>query len=83
MDGDLFFFKFQKHDLYSEMPVSYWTEKRNKITGVTQTKTLETPFRRNAAFSKPIGETYDTAMPYDLENYPYMSQQTNNNGPLM
>jgi hypothetical protein len=22
-------------------------------------------------------------MPYDLENYPYMSQQSNNNGPLM
>ena len=46
-------------------------------------KILDSPFKKNTAFSKPIAETYDTAMPYDLENYPYMSQQSNNNGPLM
>ena len=54
-----------------------------QLKGITQMKILDSPFKKNTAFSKPISETYDTAMPYDLENYPYMSQQSNNNGPLM
>jgi hypothetical protein len=46
--------------------------------GITQFKTLDSPFRRNAAFSTPGAESYDEAKPMEMENYPYMSQKFNN-----
>jgi hypothetical protein len=72
----------QKHDVYSEMPISYWTEKKNRAHGITQFKTLDTPFRRNAAFSTPGAESFDQAKPYEMENYPYMGPKHNNGGSL-
>lgn len=72
----------QKHDVYAEQSVSYWTEKRDKVHGTSQMKTLDSPFRRNDAFTKPVGETWAEAEPGELEHYPYMSQQTNNNASI-
>ncbi len=72
-----------RHDVYSEMPVSYWTEKKNRAHGITQVKTLDSPFRRNAAFSTPGSETYETAKPNEIENYPYMSEKSNNTAAIL
>ena len=40
--------------------------------GVSQKKTGDTPFRKNDAFSKPIGEYWNEPGPYELEDYPKM-----------
>ncbi|CAF0797961.1 unnamed protein product [Brachionus calyciflorus] len=69
-----------KHDLYSEMPVSYWTEQRNRVHGVTQFKTLDSPFRRNAAFSTPVEISLDQAKPGEIEKFPFMSQKDSHYG---
>ncbi|XP_013416545.1 sperm-associated antigen 8 [Lingula anatina] len=62
----------QPHDLTREQPVTFWTEHVDKLHGVSQIKTKDTPFRKNAAFSKPIDEYMDQPQPYELENYPKM-----------
>ncbi|KAF6019989.1 SPAG8 [Bugula neritina] len=60
------------HNVVSEQPVTFWTEHRDKVTGVSQVKTRDTVFRKNAAFSTPIGESWNSTQPYDLENVPKM-----------
>ena len=62
------------HKLYGENPVSYWTEKvkTTGIHGISQLKTKDTPFRKNTAFSKPIGESVDQPKPFEYESYPNM-----------
>lgn len=40
--------------------------------GVSQKKTGDTPFRKNDAFSKPIGEYWNEPGPHELEDYPKM-----------
>jgi hypothetical protein len=53
--------------------------------GITQVKTLDSPFRRNAAFSTPGSDirAYDQAKPGELENHPYMSQKNHNNTAIL
>lgn len=60
------------HDYTSEQPVTFWTEHKERITGTSQLKTLDSPFRKNASFSKPIEEYSDQAQPYNHENVPKM-----------
>ncbi|CAL1544475.1 unnamed protein product [Lymnaea stagnalis] len=60
------------HDYVNEQPITFWSEHKDKMHGVTQTKTRDSAFRRNDAFSKPIGEYWDEPKPYDLSNYPMM-----------
>ncbi|XP_064620500.1 sperm-associated antigen 8-like [Lineus longissimus] len=61
------------HDYVSEQPVTFWSEHKDKITGVSQVKTGDTVFRKNAAFSQPADSPYwDKTQPYDIENYPKM-----------
>ncbi|KAH3843966.1 sperm-associated antigen 8-like [Dreissena polymorpha] len=62
----------KNHNYRTEQPVSFWSEHKDRITGVTSVKTRDTPFRRNDAFSQPIDEYFDDTKPYDQENYPKM-----------
>ncbi|ESO88366.1 hypothetical protein LOTGIDRAFT_234660 [Lottia gigantea] len=61
-----------KHNYKTEQPVTFWTEHRDRVTGVSQVKTKDSGFRKNDAFSKPIDEYWDEPQPYELENYPKM-----------
>ncbi len=65
------------------MPISYWTEQRKNLHGTTQSKTLDTPFRKNAAFSTPCGEGWNNAAPDEMENNPFLSQKSNNSGSIL
>ncbi|XP_067930395.1 sperm-associated antigen 8-like [Watersipora subatra] len=60
------------HNVVSEQPVTFWTEHRDKVTGVSQVKTRDTVFRKNAAFSTPLGESWNPTQAYDIENVPKM-----------
>ncbi|XP_039270986.2 sperm-associated antigen 8-like [Styela clava] len=62
----------KEHNVNTEQCVTFWSEHTNKITGVSQVKTRDTPFKKNTAFSKPIAEYLDEAKPYEQENYPNM-----------
>ncbi|XP_038073832.1 sperm-associated antigen 8-like [Patiria miniata] len=61
-----------EHNVANEQPVTFWSEHKQKIPGVTQMKTLDTPFKKNTSFSKPIDEYFNEAQPYDKEGYPWM-----------
>lgn len=62
----------KNHNFKTEQPVTFWSEHKDKVTGVTSVKTRDTPFRRNDAFSQPIEEYFDDTKPFDQENYPKM-----------
>ncbi|XP_075246519.1 sperm-associated antigen 8-like [Convolutriloba macropyga] len=62
------------HDANKEMPISFWTQQVDSAHGVTQIKTFDTPFRKNAKFSTPVEIAYDEPKPYEPENYPYMTK---------
>ncbi len=40
--------------------------------GRSQLKTLDTPFRKNTSFSRPIEEYWDQPKPYESEKVPKM-----------
>ncbi|VDI84225.1 sperm-associated antigen 8-like isoform X1 [Mytilus galloprovincialis] len=62
----------KNHNYKKDQPVTYWSEHKKNVHGVSSEKTGDTPFRKNDAFSKPIGEYWDETQPYELENYPKM-----------
>ncbi|KAL3866082.1 hypothetical protein ACJMK2_043420 [Sinanodonta woodiana] len=62
----------KNHNYRTEQPVTFWSEHKDRVTGVTSVKTGDTPFRRNDAFSQPIDEYWNDTKPYDQENYPKM-----------
>ncbi|XP_078483540.1 sperm-associated antigen 8-like [Ciona intestinalis] len=60
------------HNVNTEQCVTFWSTHTNKIHGVSQVKTRDTPFKKNTAFSKPISEYLDQTKPHDEEQYPNM-----------
>ncbi|XP_078615262.1 sperm-associated antigen 8-like [Branchiostoma floridae x Branchiostoma japonicum] len=60
------------HSVEREQPMTFWSQHKDKIHGVSQVKTMDTPFRKNAAFSTPIEEYKDQPKPYEQEQYPDM-----------
>lgn len=66
---------YSEHDYRKEEPVTFWSEHRDKIHGVSQIKpTFNSVFRKNSAFSRPIDETWEPtqAKPYEHDHYPNM-----------
>ncbi|EDO37651.1 predicted protein [Nematostella vectensis] len=51
------------HDLCKEQPATFWSERSTEVHGISQVKTKDTPFRKNAAFSTPIDEYRDAPKP--------------------
>lgn len=51
------------HDVKTEQPATFWLEKAEEVHGVSQVRTKDTPFRKNAAFSTPIDEYKDAPKP--------------------
>ncbi|CAF0725048.1 unnamed protein product [Rotaria sordida] len=72
----------QPHDLLHEMPVSFWTEHRHTNHGVTQLKTFNSPFHRNATFSTPVELTHEGARPHEMENWPNYAQKSLNDAKI-
>uniref|UniRef100_A0A3Q2XED9 Sperm associated antigen 8 n=1 Tax=Hippocampus comes TaxID=109280 RepID=A0A3Q2XED9_HIPCM len=44
------------HDYTTEQAISYWSENYQRIQGVSAVECPNTPFRKSAQFSTPIGE---------------------------
>ncbi|NXR07076.1 SPAG8 protein, partial [Semnornis frantzii] len=52
------------HSYCTDQPCSFWLEKAHSLPGVTRICSLDSPFRRNAAFSTPITEYLEQPLPY-------------------
>ncbi|XP_071482337.1 sperm-associated antigen 8-like [Diadema antillarum] len=61
-----------EHNVNTEQPITFWSEHKEKIHGVSQVKTLDTPFKKNSSFSKPIEESFDQPKPYEAEQHPWL-----------
>lgn len=59
-----------EHNVNTEQPITFWSQHKEKIHGVSQVKTLDTPFKKNSSFSKPIEESFDQPQPYEQEKHP-------------
>ncbi|KXJ25973.1 Sperm-associated antigen 8 [Exaiptasia diaphana] len=53
----------RKHNANTDQPATFWLERNKEIHGVSQVKSEDTPFRKNASFSTPIGEYLDSPKP--------------------
>ncbi|XP_072920406.1 sperm-associated antigen 8 isoform X2 [Hemitrygon akajei] len=49
-----------RHDYKTEQPITIWSDHVKQVQGVTEIKTGDTPFRKNASFTRPIMEALDT-----------------------
>uniref|UniRef100_A0A8C6EQI9 Sperm associated antigen 8 n=1 Tax=Marmota marmota marmota TaxID=9994 RepID=A0A8C6EQI9_MARMA len=65
------YFSLQPHDYRREQPESFWIQRAPQLPGVSNIRTLDTPFRKNCSFSTPVPLTLGQPLPYELENYPH------------
>uniref|UniRef100_A0A8C9QES8 Sperm associated antigen 8 n=1 Tax=Spermophilus dauricus TaxID=99837 RepID=A0A8C9QES8_SPEDA len=59
------------HDYRREQPESFWIQRAPQLPGVSNIRTLDTPFRKNCSFSTPVPLSLGQPLPYELENYPH------------
>ncbi|PNI98978.1 SPAG8 isoform 3 [Pan troglodytes] len=54
-----------------EQPETFWIQRAPQLPGVSNIRTLDTPFRKNCSFSTPVPLSLGQLLPYEPENYPY------------
>ncbi|KAF6127375.1 sperm associated antigen 8 [Phyllostomus discolor] len=59
------------HDYRKEQPETFWIQRAPQLPGVSDIRTLDTPFRKNCSFSTPVPLSLGQPLPYELENYSY------------
>ncbi|XP_038203487.1 sperm-associated antigen 8 isoform X2 [Arvicola amphibius] len=59
------------HDYRQEQPETFWKQRAPQIPGVSNIRTLDTPFRKNCSFSTPVPLSLGHPLPYELENFPH------------
>uniref|UniRef100_A0A2K5KPU1 Sperm associated antigen 8 n=1 Tax=Cercocebus atys TaxID=9531 RepID=A0A2K5KPU1_CERAT len=59
------------HDYRQEQPETFWIQRAPQLPGVSNIRTLDTPFRKNCSFSTPVPLSLGQLLPYEPENYPY------------
>ncbi|XP_073540528.1 sperm-associated antigen 8 [Phyllobates terribilis] len=61
-----------EHDYRMEQAKTFWMENVHRITGVSDIRTSNSPFKKSSAFSTPISHYLDQSVPHSMENYPNM-----------
>ncbi|XP_045879392.1 sperm-associated antigen 8 [Meles meles] len=56
------------HDYRQEQPETFWIQRAPQLPGVSNIKTLDTPFRKNCSFSTPVPLSLGQSLPYEPEN---------------
>lgn len=59
------------HDYRQEQPETFWTQRAPQLPGVSNIRTLDTPFRKNCSFSTPVPLSLGQPLPYELESFPH------------
>lgn len=62
----------KSQDYCTDQAITFWTENLRSVTGVSDVRSRDTPFKKSSAFSTPISQYLDQPVPYSLENYPNM-----------
>ncbi|CAJ0957939.1 unnamed protein product [Ranitomeya imitator] len=62
----------KEYDYRMDQAKTFWMENVNRITGVSDIRTRNSPFKRSSAFSTPISHYLDQSVPHSIENYPNM-----------
>ncbi|XP_075043490.1 sperm-associated antigen 8 isoform X2 [Mixophyes fleayi] len=62
----------KSHDYCTEEAVTFWTDNVRNITGVSDRRAEDSPFKKSSAFTTPISHYLDQPVPHSLENYPNM-----------
>ncbi|XP_077137372.1 sperm-associated antigen 8 isoform X1 [Ranitomeya variabilis] len=62
----------KEYDYQMDQAKTFWMENANRITGVSDIRTRNSPFKRSSAFSTPISHYLDQSVPHSIENYPNM-----------
>ncbi|XP_059871316.1 sperm-associated antigen 8 [Delphinus delphis] len=57
------------HDYPKEQPETFWLQRAPQLPGVSNIRTLDTPFRKNCSFSTPVPLSLGQPLPYEPENY--------------
>ncbi|XP_061055178.1 sperm-associated antigen 8 [Eubalaena glacialis] len=57
------------HDYRKEQPETFWLQRAPQLQGVSNIRTLDTPFRKNCSFSTPVPLSLGQPLPYEPENY--------------
>lgn len=59
------------HDYRQEQPETFWIQQAARLPGVSDIRTLDTPFRKNCSFSTPVPLSLGQPLPYELESGPH------------
>ncbi|XP_037599608.1 sperm-associated antigen 8 isoform X3 [Cebus imitator] len=59
------------HNYRQEQPETFWIQRASQLPGVSNIRTLDTPFRKNCSFSTPVPLSLGQPLPYEPENYPH------------
>ncbi|XP_059110205.1 sperm-associated antigen 8 isoform X1 [Peromyscus eremicus] len=59
------------HDYRQEQPETFWIQRAPLLPGVSNIRTLDTPFRKNCSFSTPVPLSLGQPLPYELESFPH------------
>ncbi|XP_070650839.1 sperm-associated antigen 8 isoform X2 [Bos indicus] len=57
------------HDYHTEQPETFWLERAPQLPGVSNIRTLDTPFRKNCSFSTPVPLSLEQPLPFEPESY--------------
>uniref|UniRef100_A0A8C3VY29 Sperm associated antigen 8 n=1 Tax=Catagonus wagneri TaxID=51154 RepID=A0A8C3VY29_9CETA len=57
------------HDYRTEQPETFWIQRAPQLPGVSNIRTLDTPFRKNCSFSTPVPLSLGQPLPYEPEDY--------------
>ncbi|GAB1288441.1 Sperm-associated antigen 8 [Apodemus speciosus] len=66
------------HDYRQEQPETFWIQQaaRLPVCGVSNIRTLDTPFRKNCSFTTPVPLSLGQPLPYELEDSPHQMGRT-------
>ncbi|OBS83472.1 hypothetical protein A6R68_22500, partial [Neotoma lepida] len=59
------------HDYRQEQPETFWIQRASQLPGVSNIRTLDTPFRKNCSFSTPVPLSLGQPLPYELDIFPH------------
>lgn len=68
------------HDYCKEQPETFWIQRAPLLPGVSNIKTLDTPFRKNCSFSTPVPLSLEEPFPDGPEHYSHQLGQTSSLG---
>ncbi|CAK6433834.1 unnamed protein product [Pipistrellus nathusii] len=68
------------HDYCTEQPETFWIQRAPQLPGVSNIRTLDTPFRKNCSFSTPVPLSLEEPFPDGPENYSHQLGQISSLG---